>query len=314
MSKLNILVFLQAYSDQNPSNNPTLGNFKWDREVSGLSVSNPSSLPFSLAPGETKSVFSGSRTLSHDGTTQYSLTLKAFSSSTYVLTATSGTLPNFRTPRANGADATTQVTVTMNGPVATFASTGGTPLNMAAVVVGDFVRIGNLFNINNQGEWKIIAKTATSFSVENDIGVAEGPITLGAGFAAQIQIYSAAGVQVGDTILITGGFSPVTQGSYKITAVGANFLEFYSTDVLPQESNVQTQAIAIYSSAKQFIYIESDQKVSVTVNGSVVANIEPFVINNSTKPGLFLLKSTVYSLSVTNTSQDTANLFTASAE
>src|ERR1035437_9599016 len=129
MSNLNILVFLNAYSDQIANNNPTLGNFKWDREVNGLSVANPSSLQISLAPGETRAIFSGTRALAQDNTTRYTLTLKLFSTNTYVLTAVSGTLPNFRTPRADGADATTQITVTVNGPVTTFTSTGGAPLD-----------------------------------------------------------------------------------------------------------------------------------------------------------------------------------------
>ena len=205
MPNLNFLVFLNTYSDANSSNAPSLSNFKWDRELKGLPVNNPASLAFSLAPGETKTLFDGSRTLDQDGTTQYSIALKALSSNTYVLTNVSGTAPNFRTPRSPGADATTQITATANGPLRTFTSTGGTALALISggVVVGDYVGLGNLFNQLNQGEYKILALTATSFTVENELGVAEGPNTLGAGFASQLQIYSAAGVQVGDTLIIS---------------------------------------------------------------------------------------------------------------
>ncbi len=316
MSTFNFLVFLNAYGDANSSNAPSLNNFRWDREVKGLAVNNPNGRSFSLAPGETKTLFSGLRTLLQDGTTQYSLTLKFLTTNTYVLTNVAGTAPNFRTPRAPGADATTQITATINGPLVTFASTGGTPLNLivGGVVAGDYVRLGNLFNQVNQGEQKILARTATSFTVENEIGTAEGPITLGAGFASQLQIYSALGVQVGDTLVISGGFSPVTQDSYKVTGVGANFLEFFSADVLPLEGPITTQDIAVYDSAKQFVYLESDQHVSLNINGAAAGEIKPFVSLSSTQPGIFMRTSTQYSMSVTNNSSDSASLFLATVE
>lgn len=316
MPNLNFLVFLNAYSDPNSSNNPSLSNFKWDRELRSLPVSNPQALSFSLAPGETRVLFNGSRTLAQDGSTQYSIALKPATSNTYILSNVGGTAPNFRTARAPGADATTQITVTLNGPLASFASTGGTPLSLliGGVVVGDYVRIGNLFNQANQGEWKIIALTATSFTVENELAAAEGPITLGSGYASQLQIYSAAGVQIGDTLNITGGFSAITQDAYKVTSVGAEFIEFYSAAVLPQEGPITTQAIAAYIDAKQLVYLESDQDCSMLINGVAGGEIQPFIINNSTFPGIFMRSSIMYSMSVTNNSTSPANLFLASAE
>lgn len=316
MSNFNFLIFLNSYSDANSSNAPSLSNFKWARETNGLSVNNPQSLAFSLAPGETRSLFSGLRILTQNGSTQYSLTLKALTTNTYILSHSGGTAPDFRTPRSPGADATTQITATMNGPLVTFASTGGTPLALIAggVVVGDYVRLGNLFNQANQGEKKIIALTATSFTVENELGAAEGPITLGAGFASQLQIYSALGVQVGDTLVISGGFSVVTQGSYKISAVGAEFIEFFSADALPTEGPITTQAVAVYYAAKKLVYLEADQLCSMSLNGVAGNEIKPFVINNGTIPGVFMRTSTIYSMSVTNNSTDPANLFLASVE
>lgn len=314
MSKLSLLVYLNAVSDTNSSNNASLSNFKWTRDVSGIPCINPTSHAHSLAPGENHTLFSGTRTLLSDNTTNYSIALKPLSSNTYILTATSGTLPNFRTPRATGADSTTAITVTLNGPLATFTSTGGTPLNLAAVQVGDAVIIGNLFNQLSQGQYVIIANTSTSFTVANLNAAAEGPIVLGAGFASQIQIFSAAGVQIGDTLSIGGGFSQVTQGSYEVTASGANFVEFFSTEILPAESGILTTAIAIYSSAVRFVYIECDQNATITINGSQNIKIEPLIINNSVRPGLFMINATVYSLVIQSNSLNTANLFLATVE
>lgn len=312
MSKLTLQVYLNAYSDANSSNNPDLNNFKWNRTLNGLAVGSPHANAFQLAPGETRTLFSGSRTLAQDGTTTYSIALKPLTTNTYVLSAVAGTLPNFRTPRTTGADATTQITVTQNGPLMTFTSTGGTALNLAGSLVGDTVVIGSVFNIQNQGAFKVLALSTTSLTVENELGVAEGPITLGA--ASQIQLFSASGVQVGDTLKITGGFSAVTQASYQVTAVYANSVEFYANSVLPQETSILTEAIAIYSDAKQLVYLESDQNVSMQVNGVAAGEIEPFVFNNCTQPGVFMRKSTMYSMTVTNNSTNTANCFSASAE
>lgn len=291
-----------------------MSNFKWVRSINGISSTEPISESITLAPGESKTLFNGTRTISHDNTTVYDLTLKPLSSNTYLLEYVSGTLPNFRTPRNIATDATSQVTVTKNGPLTIFTATGGTLFSTTAIQVGDYVRIGSLFNSLSQGEYKILAKTSTSFTVENSGSVAEGPITLGVGFADQIQVYSAAGVQINDTLIISGGFSLVTQGSYKITSVGAQFIEFYSTAVLPQETGIQTDSFNIYDSAKNFIYLETDQKLSLTLNGSLISNIEPFIIGSAKQPGLFMLKSTIYSASITNQSTESANVFCASIE
>lgn len=318
MNKLNFLLYLNAYADSNPSNNPSRSNFKWTRDINGLFVSNPSSLEFS-APGETKTLFNGTRTLTQDNTTEYSIALApiAGQNTTYQLTWSGGTNPGFRTSRTSGADATTQVTVTLNGTVLTFASTGGTPFNLTGggVQVGDFVQIGSLFNIANQGQWQIIALTATSFSVVNAFGVAEGPYTLGSGFATQIDIFSAAGVQAGDTLLITGGFSPVTQGAYLVTTVTDMWVQFSSTAVLPTEGPITTEAITFYYDAQRLVYLESNQKVTMVINGQAGNEIDPIADCKCVRqPGMFLRMSTIYSMTVTNISESTATLYLASVE
>lgn len=314
MPKLSLLIHLNAYSDSNSSNAPSLSNFKWTRDISGLPASNPVSAAFQLNPGETRTLYTGQRTLSGDGTTQYGISLKPLSSSNYRIQYLSGTPPLFKPARTTGADATTQITVVTNGPIVTFSSTAGTPLNLAGVSVGDLARIGSEFNILNQGEWKIIAKSATSFTVENEVAVNEGPITLGSDFANQILIYGASGVQKGDTIVIQSGFSPVTLGSYSVTDVTSTYVEFYSTNILPTETGIVSTDLAIYSAAKGLIYLESDQNVGIQINGNAVANVEPFVINNSTCPGVFMLRSTVWTFTITNNSLNVANLFVASIE
>lgn len=566
MSKFSLSVYLNAYSDAFPSNNPGMNNFKWNRDLNSIFVNNPTNLAAQVVPGKTLSLFSGMRTLLQDTTTQYSIGLAPLQTSIYALTWVGGTAPNFRTPRVTGADATTQVNVAVNGPIVTFTSspgtkasftglipgmilsvtltannvgsagnsivlagdgtssintlisnwntanpsnqvtltsgngtqvpdagtyasytgtplgastpvvitanvlgtngntvlltgngtstisalisawntanmsnqvtltsgdgtqipaggiaasytgeptgltspitltamntgtvgnsaaligdgtssidtlianfninnpsnmisltaglggqipvfgqvmnliggvnpavitlsgafdadivlTGGstaTPFNLISggVVVGDNVIIGSNFNPLNQGTFQVIAVTSTSFTVENLTGVNEGPIVLGSGFASQISIFGSAGVQVGDTLVISGGFSAAIQGSYEITAVSAESVQFSSTSLLPSQGPVTTEAITIYSNAKTLVYIESDSILDVILNGVDIGQIEPFMISNAALPslpqqavpGIFMLKSTVWSLSVTNNGLNTANIYFAAVE
>lgn len=316
MAKFNIFVHLQAYADQNVSNNPSKNYFKWSAENQGISSDKPESLQIELAPGETRSLFNGSRSLAHDGTTEYDLTLKPGTSNTYVLEASDGTLPNFRAARTTGADATTEITITKNGSVLTFASTGGTPLDLivGSVQVGDTVSLGTVFNQANRGQFSVIAVTATSFSVENAGGQAEGPITLGASFGVEIEIFSALGVQKGDKLRISGGFSPASLSTYDVTDVYANRLEFYSTKVLPNQSSVLTNAVAAYFSSKQLIYIETTGKIDLTINGAAAGDVESFVGASPPAPGMYLRKSTMWSASITNTGLSPVSVYVAAIE
>jgi hypothetical protein len=192
--------------------------------------------------------------------------------------------------------------------------TNSTALNLSGVIAGDNVVIGSNFNVSNQGQFIILASTSTSFTIANPIGVNEGPIALGSGFAAQLQIFSADNVQVGDFIKISGGFSAVTLGTYEITQVSANSLTFSSVNLLPTEGPVTTEAIAIYSDAKSLVYVECDQPCSLIINGVVTDAIEPFICPCEKSPGIFLRKSTIYSMSVLNPGIIPANLFFASCE
>ena len=319
MATLKSLIFLQGYegSPSCSSNSPSKNFFKWTRELQ-TSISSALSETFQIAPGSTETLFSGVVSLTQDGTTQYSLALAPFQTSVYQLSWTGGTAPTFRTPRTIGTDATTQVTTSLNGPILTYAFTGGTLPSLASVQVGDNVLIGSDFNSANQGPtgiWQIVSVTSTSFSVVNPMGIAEGPITLGSGFANQIRIFSAAGVQVGDTLVISSGFSPVSWGSYQITLVTDSYIQFSYVGSLPAEGPITTE-IAVYSTAKSMIYLESDQNLGVTLNGILSgAQIVPQVANGSAFPGSFMQNgSVVYSLSVTNNSINVANVTLLSAE
>lgn len=60
MSKFNFLINLGTYSDSQSSNAPDLNNFNWTRAISGVEATDPLSMTITLAPSETRTVFTGS--------------------------------------------------------------------------------------------------------------------------------------------------------------------------------------------------------------------------------------------------------------
>jgi hypothetical protein len=312
MSKANILVYLNIYRDSNPTNSPNMSHTKWQRELQGVSAEKPQSIEFSLAPGESRVMFDGQRTLSSDNTTVYSLTLK--SGSTYMLKNTSGTSPAFRTLRNIGSDATSQITVTVSGSLMTLQGTGGTIISTASVVVGDEISIGNIFNAANRGRFKILSKTTNSVTVENSSAIAEASITLGSNYADEIRIYSASGVQKGDKIKLGSGFFSTNQSTYEVTGVQDNLVEFFSAGVLATETGLVNPSVTIYSSAKKLVYVETDKPVNVTVNGIAESKIEPFIEGNNSLPGMLLKRSTMWEMTITNNGTDMATLYFVSIE
>jgi hypothetical protein len=312
---LKTLVFLQAYEGTGAcsSNSPQRQNFKWTRETTDFSTSNALSETFQIAPGDSQTLFSGTVALTQDNTTTYSIALVPFNTSLYQFTYVSGAIPGFATLRSIGTDATSQVTTTLNGPVFTYTFTGGTLPNLSSVQPGDEVLIGNVFNAVNQGIWQIISKTSDSISIVNPIGYDQGPITLGSGYATQLRIFSSTSVQIGNTLVVSSGFSPVSQNSYNITQVTDRYLQFSYAGSLPAET--VTTEVEVYSMNKTFVYMEADQKIEILINGAVSGPIiTPPVSNGVASIGAFMINSDIYSLSVTNNSITTANVTLLSTE
>lgn len=57
MSKMNLSVFLNTYSDSRSSNSPNLQNFKWNRQINGLQVANAISQSVTIPASGSVDVF-----------------------------------------------------------------------------------------------------------------------------------------------------------------------------------------------------------------------------------------------------------------
>lgn len=311
MSILNVLVHINAYKDKIPTNNPKKSNFKWTLDQQGTSIENPESKSIVVKSNEESTLFSGLVSLDQDNTTTYDIALKSGSTNTYVLSHNSGAQPNFRQPRNIGGNGTTLITVTKNGPLLSFESTGGTNIDLdaAGVVIGDSVKLGSAFNVINQGLYEIVSFTQTSFQVKNIVGINESNIALG----SSIEIFSKNGVQIGDELKINNGFSSVTFDTYEVTDVSANSIEIYSQSSIPSETNVLAN-LKIFSNAKSFVYVETDVDLEIAIDGSDYYEIKPMKCGNISKKGVFLKTGNCYEIKVRNSSSNDANVFYAVTE
>lgn len=316
MSLMNILTHINIYEDNSATSNPSQNNVKWSKDVQGILVNDPTSRLIKLNAGETLDLFSSNISVSSDITTTYDIFLKPNTSNTYVIKHSGGTAPVFKTLRSIGADATSEIKVKKNATLLKFESTGGALLNLSTVVIGDEVRLGEGFNASNRGKFKVLSVGADFFTVENAFGVSE-IVLLGVEFENELKIHSASGIQVGYKVDIKANFSSVSFNTYEITDVSDNYIEIYSSKALPDETDVANspESLFFYKDAKKFIYLESNKKLSIKINGSVETNtVEPFIVGGSVKSGVFMSSSSIKKMEIENKDQEVATVFYVTAE
>lgn len=67
----------------------------------------------------------------------------------------------------------------------------------------------------------------------------------------------------------------------------------------------------VVSDSKSFLYVDTDQAISLIYNNGSAIAVKPFQVNGSLQPGCFLISGTVSSVSVTNPGTVAANIFFA---
>jgi len=311
----NVLIFDD--NDDVVTSNPKRRNTDWTVDISGVKVSDPESKSYTIAPGDTSTIFSGERTLTVDNTTVFSVSLNPVSDATYRLTNTSGTAPGFRTDRVILLNTKT-VNVAVNNNATVEFTVTGTP-DFTGVVAGDIVFIPDTttgdsaspFNVLNVGFWVVLANTASNkklvckrIGTADFQGVSETVVITA---NAQFLVFSSAGVQVGDTLSLMSGFSSITLAStYQIQAVTPLWIEFGSTVSLPLETGVSPTAsgIAIYSSAKNFVRVEVDRESVIRLNADSSNNTKLSPREQGTKDGVAYLEmwGNVYKMVIVNKS------------
>jgi hypothetical protein len=321
MSNLNILLNTISYNDITPSANPMIRAFDFGFKNLGIQVQKPISNALIIPPGDTYTIFNGSRNTLQDSTTTYNLTQPSLAQQVYQITYASGTAPVFRTPRVISIDTTTQLTVTVNGPLAVLTNAGGTAMVFTNIQVGDTIYLGSTTGISfaNQGFFTVTGVTASSLSFVDLNAVAETFTVLDPTNLLVFSNGSNNQIQIGDKLVISGGFSQASWGSYSVTAITPTWVQFAvgNPNGIPLESGIMpSTGLSFYSFNKSFLMIAAQDRCSILLNGATMDTelLEPIEPNNPEKPALYLKQGTVYSLAIKNLALDSLNVTVASAE
>jgi len=330
-ANLNLAQLLVAFGDTPPTANPSLKYFDWQQQLNNLPVSNPLSRGYSVDPNDTLSVFSGTRSTSIDNTTEFDMALSSIPGETsryrFAWSGT-GTSPDLRTDR--GLDLSgVAVTVTVNAnSTATFTASAG---DFTGSVVGDALYLGDAtfgdefnssFNTSNLGYWTIIsvAGDGSSITAQRPTGdpfsaLAEVATPVA---AEELQVFSAAGVQVGDKVAISAGFSVYVRNTYSVDRVNPAWFEIVATGALPVAETAvpDTSGIVFYTAGKRLLFIAADQECAVRVNGDSgsTQRLSPWQAGDASMMGWYLKCGPAWSLDVVNLTPSTLNLVVISAE
>lgn len=313
MNIFNAFIKLLSFQDSNTSS-PQLNHFKWSREILNVPINDPTSIEYTLSPGEQVELFNALRTLGHSTATEYSLSHDH--GGIYKLEWTGmGPAPQFKTPRSINIDATTEValSVDINTGLVTLTTPNGTPINTSGVNIGDIIYLSNTaFAANNAGFFIVLFVTPTSIVYKNSSATPQ-TVLLGANFNKKLKVFSATGVQKNDYVLISHPNFGIINGIYTIKNVTDDAIWFYSPNVLPPitQSGFNLQ---IFSGAKKFIYLETSQPLAIQVNNIWESDIDVFTCKPP-QPGIYFKKSLVYRLIIRNKSlTEQAKIYFASAE
>lgn len=323
MSILNIASQIVSFDASGPYQTPLRTYLDWGTQLRVEDVSNPRMETLSLAPAATVDVFDGTRSLTVDNTTEFSLSLLSGSTSSYRFIWTDGTDPGFRTSRSVSPSGS-NITVTVNSnATAVFTSNNS---DFSAAQVGDILWIPGTkdgvtspFSILNQGFWTILAVSATALAVRRSntfSGYAESAIAVTS--ETQMEVYSTAGVQIGDKVQISAGFSTAARKTYKIVQVTPLYLEVVSSLPMAAETAILpgSAGMTIFTSLKRWVRIESDQEISVSINGdsSGTQILTPWVVADSKFVAEYVRTGPTYSVQVTSRSTTPARVTVLSVE
>jgi hypothetical protein len=322
MSNLKMLTSIVAFRDAMPdSANPRLRHVDWMRSFNVQDAGNPRSDAYTLAPGETRSIFDGTRTLTINGGSTFSLSLVPGETINYRLRHVSGGPPGFRTTRSLLAVGFV-FTLVVNADQTVTITTSG---DLTAIQPGDTLwlpgsdnGITSPFQLANQGFWLVMTSSASQLVVRRTgdfNGVAQTGVLVTS--SDQIQAYSAAGVQVGDKIELLSTWAAANLGTYVIVDVTSAYLDIQSTaKPLAAQNSVApgSSGQIVYSSGKRMVYVEADQEVTLRVNGDAgnLYKVGPWVAGED--PGQFLLTGAVWSLTLVNPGQQAAGVTVISVE
>lgn len=325
-SNLSIALKVVAFCDSARTSNPNKTPINWGSSLANLPFENASTLVQELAPGATTTVLNGTRSLTVDNTTAFSLTSSLLSADRYRLAVTGGTAAGFRTARSVSVNNVAIALVVNQNLSVTATAQTGTPFS--AIQAGDTVFIPGLstgdpaspFNSLNEGWWTVLTASSTVLVLARVSGAPFSGIseTVTPSDDVSFFAFSSSGTQIGDTLALSAGFAVSALSAYEILAVTATWVEFQSTLPLADQTGIEpgSVGIAVYTSAKRFLLIETDQEIVVQLNGGTDSSnvVAPILPGNCRFQGPFLKFGPVWQLTLINRSSAVANVMICSAE
>ena len=329
---LTVVQSILAYSNaQGVSSNPLQKSADWTSRLQNLTVSAVTSDTDVVQPAQEIVLFDGTQAMSqalNPSNSVLTLVLISNTSSNYRLNIDAGD-GLFRVRRAVQSTLTTSSSIAVtvnNNAIANFVISGAG--SFAAAQVGDILKIkgpstgdssGNLFNPINSGYWVILNASSTTITARRMAGqpfsgVSE-TVLLSSNPQTHLDVYSAQGVQLGDTLNISGStLVSSSAGQYTVTQVSPTSIDFVSANPLANQSGVSVASasdILFYSNAKKLVYIESDQPIAIKYNLDTSENnrVDPIEVGSDYLPGYSHKWGRTWSCSVKNLSQvDIANI------
>ena len=317
MSKFNVVTKWVAYDDTDITSNPAMSDFDWTETLDfDVAAVGSGSQPYTVLAGQTLAIFSSTVSTSVANDTEFDWALSALGGNTYRLTFSGvGTTPAFRTNRnlTNNGDSivialNSNATITMTGPAGAFTGVvAGDTVFIPGTTTGD---TAGPFSALNVGYWYVLTASTTVLQLRRPTGTAfqaygeTVPVTAD----SQLMAFSAAGVQIGNTLSLSAGFSASLLKSFTITAVNPNWIEVFDTSALPVEETAvpTTSGFAIYGALRDFLKVRSDVQVVVQINGdtSLINTIAPY----QSQTAWFERSGPTWSLSMKNTSDTDATV------
>jgi hypothetical protein len=277
MSFLNMNYQLVIY-EQGSSRNPNVRQPDISKEIKEIPVNSEKTEKLVLYPGDIVTLATTSRSISWDGTTGLDLARPLATSDAIRLSWDgTGTNPAFRTKRAIGGAADTQVTITALSPyVKRISVVAGTSWNTTSVVAGDLIKFEKTtdsftspFSETNQSlTLQVQAKGANYIDfIDNGISSIEGPITLGADFDFALRVFTQGPVKIGDTLYISSSaVNPSNQGKFAITDVSPDYLEFVNP-FAADESFLKDAGMVVYNYLIGFLMVRASDSLQIRFGG-----------------------------------------------
>ena len=273
MPYLNINYGFTIYEDEN-ERNPQIRLPDIHKNIEKISVSYDKSDRINLAPNEIKDIATTARAALWDNTTELKFDNYISQTGAVRLTHTGvGTAPSFRTNRAIGGGADTQVAITRVSPyVARIQNVAGTAWSLGGVQPNDFLRIEKTddaftspFSATNQGKELLVQAVGSDYIDFIDNGNASlDTITLGAEYAKALKVVSQGPVKKGDTLQISGaGVNPSNHGAFEVVDVSDDYIEFNNPLAVEQTVTIGSNLFVVYEYLIGFLHLRSSGAIEI---------------------------------------------------